>query len=130
MSSMFKQCIGQQLIFSNLLTFKLIQLNTANIFFQTAFLKMNLSSRSNSRQETSQAGTQNSASTRYWCAAHKTQFVLILPDTGIGSSSSSSGGGGPGGVLGPLGCGLGGLPLNWSSFSPSTAFIVKTKTCT
>lgn len=57
------------------------------------------------------------------------QSVSILPDTGIGSSSSSSGGGGPGGVLGPLGCGLGGLPLNWSSFSPSTIFIVKIKTC-
>lgn len=45
----------------------------------------------------------------------------------MGSSSSSSGGGGPGGVLGPLGCGLGGLPLNWSSFSPSADFIRKRK---
>ena len=44
----------------------------------------------------------------------------------MGSSSSSSGGGGPGGVLGPLGCGLGGLPLNWSSFSPS-AFLLETE---
>lgn len=71
---------------------------------------------------------QNSASTKQWHTAAKTQPVVILPDTGIGSSSSSSGGGGPGGVLGPLGCGLGGLPLNWSSFSPSTEFNVKMKT--
>lgn len=45
----------------------------------------------------------------------------------MGSSSSSSGGGGPGGVLGPLGCGLGGLPLNWSSFSPSARVLLETE---
>lgn len=42
------------------------------------------------------------------------------PVTCTCSSSSSSGGGGPGGVRGPLGAGLGGLPLYWSSFSHSS----------
>lgn len=42
------------------------------------------------------------------------------PVTWTCSSSSSSGGGGPGGVRGPLGAGLGGLPLYWSSFSHSS----------
>lgn len=51
-------------------------------------------------------------------------LILIVPGKGKGSSSSSSGGGGPGGVLGPLGCGLGGLPLNWSSFSPSATVLL------
>ena len=57
----------------------------------------------------------------------KLALILFVPGKGMGSSSSSSGGGGPGGVLGPLGCGLGGLPLNWSSFSPSAIVLLETE---